>query len=143
MLHRCKLYRLIASSHVTSYSTERAEQAALMVRPRRLSDSSVSSVCSDNDASFINPTTMSTSVLQHGRTPNVCFLFQAFEKSTKFQDRLESHGYICPRSGSSASNTGVSQNNNKNSRLEQQGYGGGSLRISSTSNSANNGKSFS
>jgi len=103
--------------------TERAQQAQLMVRPRRLSDSSVSSVCSDNESNYVNTPGMSASVSPHVRTPN---------------DRVESRNYMCPRSGSSASNTGVSSSGTKGSRLEQQGYSGGSLRISSTSNSANN-----
>ncbi|KIH65621.1 hypothetical protein ANCDUO_04055 [Ancylostoma duodenale] len=34
----------------TQQRAERAQQAALMVRPRRLSDSSVSSACSDTES---------------------------------------------------------------------------------------------
>ena len=42
-----------------------------MVRPRRLSDSSVSSVCSDNESNYTNTPGMSASVSPHVRTPNV------------------------------------------------------------------------
>lgn len=58
-----------------------------------------------------------------------------------FKDRVESRSYICSRSGSNTSNTGsISSNVNKNIRMDHQGIAGGSLRISSTSTSANNGK---
>uniref|UniRef100_A0AC34REG7 Protein kinase domain-containing protein n=1 Tax=Panagrolaimus sp. JU765 TaxID=591449 RepID=A0AC34REG7_9BILA len=104
----------------TQQRTERAQQAALMVRPRRLSDSSVSSVCSDNETNFTNTPALSANVLPHVRTPN---------------DQLDSHNYGCSRTGSTSANSTISQTGNKSAH-----YAGGSLRISSTSNSANNAK---
>uniref|UniRef100_A0AC34GRT5 Protein kinase domain-containing protein n=1 Tax=Panagrolaimus sp. ES5 TaxID=591445 RepID=A0AC34GRT5_9BILA len=91
------LSAVLQSNSQQRSSTERAQQAALMVRPRRLSDSS---------------------------------------------DRVESRSYVCSRSGSNASNTGIStsSNVNKNIHMDHQSIAGGSLRISSTSTSANNAK---
>uniref|UniRef100_A0AC35ESN8 Serine/threonine-protein kinase BRSK2 n=1 Tax=Panagrolaimus sp. PS1159 TaxID=55785 RepID=A0AC35ESN8_9BILA len=107
--------------------TERAQQAALMVRPRRLSDSSVSSACSENETNYVNNIPgISANALPHVRSQN---------------DRVESRSYVCSRSGSNASNTGISSSNvNKNVRIDHQSIAGGSLRISSTSTSANNAK---
>jgi hypothetical protein len=112
---------------VYSSSTERAQQAALMVRPRRLSDSSVSSACSENETNYGNIPGISANALPHVRSQN---------------DRVESRSYVCSRSGSNASNAGISSssNVNKNVRMDHQNIAGGSLRISSTSTSANNGK---
>uniref|UniRef100_A0A7E4VFW7 non-specific serine/threonine protein kinase n=1 Tax=Panagrellus redivivus TaxID=6233 RepID=A0A7E4VFW7_PANRE len=104
--------------------SERAQQAALMVRPRRLSDSSVSSACSDNETNnYVNVHGMATNVLPHVHSQN---------------DRVETRSYICSRSGSNTSNTGT--NSNIPTRIDHQGIAGGSLRISSTSNSANSAK---
>lgn len=59
-----------------SSSTERAQQAALMVRPRRLSDSSVSSACSENETNYVNNIPgISANALPHVRSQNVSIDF--------------------------------------------------------------------
>uniref|UniRef100_A0A914DLW6 non-specific serine/threonine protein kinase n=1 Tax=Acrobeloides nanus TaxID=290746 RepID=A0A914DLW6_9BILA len=90
--------------------TERAQQSALMVKPRRLSDSSVGSACSDNEGGF---TANNTAALPHVRS----------QTDRNERENAPADGYRNPAIAA------VVARGNHNS--------GGSLRITSNSNSAN------
>lgn len=97
------------------FRTERAQQSALMVKPRRLSDSSVGSACSDNEGGF---TANNTAALPHVRS----------QTDRNERENAPADGYRNPAIAA------VVARGNHNS--------GGSLRITSNSNSANSGIYF-
>ncbi|GMR62437.1 hypothetical protein PMAYCL1PPCAC_32632, partial [Pristionchus mayeri] len=95
--------------------SERAQQAALMVRPRRLSDSSVSSACSDTESAVsVN------AIISHNRKPDTSYIDRQHSSSMRSVGSNNSMPYVSPAPVRRNQTTSLRANNTNGSSSANQ-----------------------